>query len=58
METKYQCKFIQIWLELTILVLQACVRDHLTNVLFGNRSLKRPFIAIFEVLYLPALPIT
>ena len=31
---------------------------HLTNVLIGNGSLKRTnFIAIFEVLYLPALPI-
>jgi len=39
------------------LVLQAYVRVNLTDVLINNASLKRSFIAIFEVLYLPAVPI-
>jgi len=50
METKCQCKLIQT-------SIRPCPLE-LTNVLVGNRSLKRPFIAIFEVLYLPVLPIT
>ena len=57
MEIKFVCNIIQVWLEPTTPVLQAYVCVHLTNVLIVNGSLKGPFIAVFEVLYLPALPI-